>query len=154
MAHKRTLDDVYVVSADGFLDQKKVIELGFKNARYVCDQFHLIKVNIADAFKGTGHFQKLAKFIYQLFNSQSENDFELTFGTILKQMRVLNCDTNQLQYAMLLKERRKEFAHYELRKLKGTIGRKGNASSESNHASVLSNLGRNTTRWVICTSNT
>ena len=90
MAHKRTLDDVYVVSADGFLNQKKVIELGFKNARYVCDQFHLIKVNIADVFKGTSHFQKLERFIYQLFDSQSENDFELTFGTILKEMRVLN----------------------------------------------------------------
>lgn len=137
MAHERTLDDVYVVSADGFLDQKKVIDLGFKNARYVCDQFHLIQVNIADALKGTGHFQKLAKFIDQLFNSKLENDFELTFGTILKHMRLLNCDTNQLQYVMLLKERQKEFAHYELRKLKGTVGRKGNASSESNHASEL-----------------
>ena len=101
------------------------------------------KYSIADAFKGTSHFQKLERFIYQLFDSQSKNDFELTFGTILKEMRVLNCDTKQIQYVMLLKERRKEFAHYELRKLKGTIGRKGNASSESNHASVLSNLGRN-----------
>lgn len=137
MAFKRTKESVHVIAGDEFLDQNKVTnELGFKNARFILDQFHLIQVNLAKKLSAAGAFQKLQNAIYEWINARSETLFEKAYEILLYQMKQLNCNSSQISAVQELHEKKDYFALYKLRTYKGTLGRKGNSGSESNHASV------------------
>jgi len=143
MAHKRKKEDVNVIAADAILSQNSVRDvLGFPNALYIRDQFHLVQVNICDLFKGTNHFEELKSDIYAWIDSSSEEVFERKYDDLTKRMADMKCGAAQLGYFKKLLDVRESFAIYKLRSCKGTFGRKGNSGSEANHSSVLSNLGK------------
>ena len=55
----RLLADVEVMSGDGFFDQKMAWDLGFTNAKFITDQYHLINSGLSRKFgKGGSEFLK------------------------------------------------------------------------------------------------
>lgn len=144
MSHKRTKADVYAVAGDEFLDQDKVNNtLGFVNARFLMDQFHLVQVNLCNKFSGAANFKQLEGFIYKWINALTQNEFEVRFTELLFQMGCLKCTSSEINAVHNLYQKKDYFACYRLRSYKGTLSRKGNPGSESNHASVSKTLPSN-----------
>ncbi|GFH59584.1 hypothetical protein CTEN210_16060 [Chaetoceros tenuissimus] len=144
MAFEIKKEDVDIIAGDEFLDQDKIRDvLGFPNAKFIFDQFHLIQVNLRKKFAGTMLFELLESQIYKWINATTEPDFIDQFGNLKKQMENHGCTASQINAIKDLNLKKDHFAWYKLRSYKGTLRRKGNSGSESNHASVVRCLNSN-----------
>ena len=100
-------------------------------------------MNLRKKFTGTLLFELLQTQIYKWINSTTEKDFKDQFGNLKKQMESLGCAACHFNAINDLELKRDHFAWYKLCSYKGTLRRKGNSGSESNHASVVKCLHSN-----------
>ena len=69
------LSKVKIVSADGFFSQDYVRSLGFENANYVMDRWHLKESGLRDYF-GRGGEELLHDHLMHMLNACSQTQFE------------------------------------------------------------------------------
>jgi len=136
----RRLCDVSIVSGDGFFNQEIVIELGFINARFVTDQWHMLDSGLLKKFGKIGH-ELLRGHLVQMIHAGSELEFDdilrSGFELIRAQPQMNGQMESDLEAFAGLKD---TYASYCLAKIPGNRGLHGNAASESNHSSVLVTL--------------
>ena len=125
MAFKIKKEDVDIIAGDEFLDQDKIRNvLGFPNAKFIFDQFHLIQVNLRKKFAGTLLFELLQSQIYKWINSTTEKDFKDQFGNLKKQMESLGCAACHFNAINDLELKRDHFAWYSFALIKELYGGK------------------------------
>jgi len=136
----RLLSAVNVVSGDGFFDQNMITELGFINARFITDQWHLFDSGLQKMFGKSAH-DLLKSHLSRMIHAPSEKEFEDTFCAgqdLLKSVHARDGELEQKfeDFAAL----RDTYAQYCLDQIPGNRGLHGSSSSESNHSSVLASL--------------
>ena len=129
--------EVHVFSGDGFFDQAMVHDLGFQNARYLKDWFHLFFTGITDMFGQYGA-ELLEDELKRARNLEYFNQAQMNATTKLLQISPRN---------MLLEKKLEEFvnanheySHFQIDTMKDSQGLHGFSISEQNHASILCNL--------------
>jgi len=70
----RPLTDVNIVSGDGLFDQDMVIELGFVNARFHADQWHLLDSGLSQKF-GKAGYELLKGHLVKMVQANSEQEY-------------------------------------------------------------------------------
>ena len=136
----RPLADVNIVSGDGLFDQDMVIELGFVNAKFFTDQWHLLDSGLSKKFGKSG-YELLKGHLVRMVKADSEQEFEDTLQAARNLLQSQLNRNGQLEsdleeFASL----RKTYASYCHAQVPGNRGYHGNAISESNHSSVLAYL--------------
>ena len=77
MAPNAKKEDVYIISADGILDQSFISnELRLPNARYIYDHWHLINKVLPKTF-GIGKFLEMKNDITSMITAKTRYDFEM-----------------------------------------------------------------------------
>ena len=71
----RPLSSVLVVAGDSFFDPSLVTELGFTNASFVMDQWHLQDSGLEKMF-GKNHYNMLKAYLKQMVKAKQEYVFE------------------------------------------------------------------------------
>ena len=66
---------VNIVSSDGFFDPKLIQSLGFINATYVMDRWHLRESGLQKFF-GQKAYELLKNHLYRLIGAQTEQEFD------------------------------------------------------------------------------
>ncbi len=136
----RSLSDVGAVAADGFFDQDLVQKLGFVNAHFILDQWHLLDSGLVKIFGKSG-YELLQGYLVKMVKSESEEDFLLTSELALQRLQNIIPMNGDLEAKLVdFIERRPTYASHLLAKIPGNRGLHGNACSEQNHWSVISHL--------------
>ena len=89
----RPIENVNVVAGDGFFNEKMVNDLGFINANFIDDYFHLFDSVLPDHFGK--YYPHLKPHLQQMSNALSKENFEhaVKMGTnILQQMTPRNAE--------------------------------------------------------------
>ena len=134
---RRSLADVEVVSGDGFFDQKMVCDLGFTNAKFIMDQYHLIDSGLSRKFGKSGS-DLLKGHLLRMIHAPTKDDFENTLMSA-KDLLISLLPRNG-QYESDLEEfaqLRETYSKYCLEQIPGNRGRLGDQIGESNHSSTL-----------------
>ena len=140
--------DVHIVAGDGFFDQDMVTKtLGFVNAAYFTDQWHLLDSGLGKMFGESG-YTKLNVYLDKMVQALSEDEFDGAYkaaeAVIRGQSTVdgppSNVDGRLLETLNTFASKRKTYASYCFAQVPGNLERHGNAISESNHSSVITNL--------------
>ena len=76
------LIDVDTVSADGFFDQALIVKLGFVNARFILDQWHLLDSGLMKMFGKSG-YELLNEHLIKMIKAQSEIEYNATLTVAL-----------------------------------------------------------------------
>ena len=137
---KRPLSEVKVVAGDGFFYQDLVRRLGFCDACYVADQWHLLDSGLK-FFLGSSGNELLRGHLVNLVKAQSKAEFDSTLDAaffILQNLIPRNGDLEAKlsDFAM----RKTSYATYLIEEIPGNRGLHGNACSEQNNWSVISHL--------------
>jgi hypothetical protein len=136
----RLLSDVHAVAADGFFDQDLIQKLGFINAHFILDQWHLLDSGLVKIFGKSG-YELLQGYLVKMVKSESEEDFQLTSELALQRLHNITPRNGALEAKLVdFVERRHTYASHLLAKIPGNRGLHGNACSEQNHWSVISHL--------------
>ena len=135
----RPAEKVNVVAGDGFFNQEMVKNLGFGNAIYMADYYHLFDTVLPDRFGK--YFIHLIPHLIQMANCLSEDQFKLASNngkSLLEEMspRDLSIEEDFKNFI----EERSTYSQYILKQTKGTRGRRGSSPSEQNHSSILCHL--------------
>ncbi len=72
-----SMDDVRFFATNQFLNQTEVERLGFKNAMFIIDQYHLQKSGLEDHFTSAG-YDIVQEYVKRLIKSRSESMFNAT----------------------------------------------------------------------------
>ena len=135
----RSKEEVLIVAGDGFFDQKMCNDtLGFTNAAYITDVWHLLDQGLCKLFGKSGYIL-LKGNLDGMVNANSEIEFEEYLNSA--QTVLLSQDKPDQELKKTLEDfasNRRTYASYCLAELPGNLGRHGNAISESNHSSVIS----------------
>ena len=134
---KLKLEDVKVVSGDGFFNQAMIEEFGYVNAKFIADWYHLFDSGLDKLF-GKACKKLLDGHLPQLIKAESEAHFEHVLAsafTLLKSQPSPNAqwEHDLQQFADL----RSTYAQYCLNTIPGSRGRHGSSSVEQNHSSAL-----------------
>ena len=136
----RPLDSVLVVAGDGFFDNESISKMGFVNANFIHDQWHLFDSGLSKNLGKVG-FLKLKKHLRQMIECDSEETFDQIVDLGVRLIRSDKKVDGQLLVKFLaFAKRRKHYSNYCLRQLPGNRERKGSGISESNNSSLLSYL--------------
>jgi hypothetical protein len=138
-ASGRSKEEVMIVAGDGFFDQKMCNDtLGFTNAAYITDVWHLLDQGLCKLFGKSGYIL-LKGNLDGMVNANSEIEFEEYLNSA--RAVLLSQDKPDQDLMKTLEDfasNRQTYASYCLAELPGSLGRHGNAISESNHSSVIS----------------
>ena len=138
-ASGRSKEEVMIVAGDGFFDQKMCNDtLGFTNAAYITDVWHLLDQGLCKLFGKSGYIL-LKGNLDGMVNANSEIEFEEYLNSA--RAVLLSQDKPDQDLMKTLEDfasSRQTYASYCLAELPGSLGRHGNAISESNHSSVIS----------------
>ena len=135
---KRTLEDVMIVAGDAFFTQALVRELGFTNAIFVWDRWHLLDSGLEKIF-GKSWYGKLKDFLVSMVKSDSEEEFN-TYLRYAQQCLESAAGGRNGEIEGKLKKfanDRDNYANYCIASIPGNRGLLGNANSEQNHSSAL-----------------
>jgi hypothetical protein len=131
---------VNIVAGDGFFDQQFIVRLGFVNATFVLDMWHLLDSGLEQSF-GKAGFLKLKGHLVKMVKSQSEYEFENTFRAAKELLESYQLRDRELESKLAyFASQRTSYASYCLAEIPGNRGLHGSACSEQNHSSVLSYL--------------
>ena len=135
---KRTLEDIMIVAGDAFFTQALVRELGFTNARFVWDRWHLLDSGLEKIF-GKSWYGKLKDFLVQMVQSDSEDEFNTYLHSAQQCLESAAGGRNGEIEGKLKKfaKDRDNYATYCIASIPGNRGLLGNANSEQNHSSAL-----------------
>ncbi len=70
----RTFESVKVVAGDGFFNQEVIVELGFVNAKFIYDRWHLLDSRLKGMLN-TG-YELLKSYLTLMVHASSESDYE------------------------------------------------------------------------------
>ncbi|KAL7450896.1 hypothetical protein ACHAWC_002749 [Mediolabrus comicus] len=133
----RPLSNVNIVAGDGFFDQELIIGLGFINAHYVTDLWHLLDSGLEKMF-GKAGYALLKGHLVRMVNATSEAEFEETLQLAEELLAVQPTRDGQLEEVLAnFASKRMTYASYCVAQIPGNLGRHGSSISESNHASAL-----------------
>lgn len=133
----RPLSNVNIVAGDGFFDQELITRLGFINAHYVTDQWHLLDSGLEKMFGKAGH-ALLKGHLVRMVNATSKAEFEETLKLAEELLAVQPTRDGQLEEVLAnFASKRMTYASYCVAQIPGNLGRHGSSISESNHASTL-----------------
>jgi hypothetical protein len=123
-----------------FFDKNMVKEMGFPNARFIMDRFHLFDSGLKKKFGNIG-YDLLQSYLHGLVNPSSKEEFDSILESahnLLRQQPMQNgvFGMDLTTFA----SRRQCYALYCLEEIPGNRHQKGNTASESNHLSVLAYL--------------
>ena len=139
-APSRPLSMVDVIAADGFFDQLTVRKLGFENARFIQDHFHLYDSGLLKIFGKSG-YEQLQSHLVQMIKAQSESRFNEVYQSGLDLLsNDGQTDGELLGNFKKFSSRKEEYAEYCIAMIPGNRGCRGSPTSEANHSSVLSYL--------------
>ena len=136
----RPLTEVMMVAGDGFFDQSVIEKMGFTNARFIQDHWHLYDSGLKKTF-GSAGYELLKSHLVRMVQSPSAGDFDEIYvagKNLLHNQPEVNGDLICIfdKFA----SSRIHYAEFCIAEIPGNRGRKGSAISESNHSSVLSYL--------------
>ena len=135
-APKRLLEDVRILSGDGFFDEKLTADIEFTNAQFIADHWHLSDAGLEKWF-GKKQYALVHHFMLRLINANSKTEFDDLFHGALELVWAQdNIDESILSNLHEFAERKHTFATYKLRLISGNHGRHGSVALEVNHSSV------------------
>ena len=136
----RPLDRVLVVAGDGFFDNDSIHKMGFVNANFIHDQWHLFDSGLSKNL-GKAGFLLLKKHLRAMIQSDSVEDFDQVVDLGVRLIKSeAKIDGQLLSKFLAFAKRRKHYSNYCLCKLPGNRERHGSGISESNNSSLLSYL--------------
>ena len=139
----RPLSLVNIIAGDGFFDQEMIIKLGFTNAKFIMDHFHLyISANpgLAKIF-GKGGYELLKGHLIKMIQSTSEDDFCSVLDSARQLLQAQNTRNGQLESDLeSFAEKRESYAQYCINQIPGNRGLKGSSVSEQNNSSAVTFL--------------
>jgi len=136
----RPLSNVNIVAGDGFFDQQMIEDLGFVNAHYITDQWHLFDSGLQKMFGNVG-YTILKHHLVKMVKATSEDAYEETLRSAYALLREHPSRDGQMEKDLTtFASRRQHYAAYCIANIPGNLGRSGNAISESNHSSALAHL--------------
>jgi len=136
----RSLNEVMMVAGDGFFDQSVIKKMGFTNARFIQDHFHLYDSGLKKIF-GPAGYELLKSHLVRMIQAKSEGDFDEIYvagKNLLENQSKVNGQL--LSIFEKFASSRANYAEFCIAEIPGNRGRKGSPISESNHSSVLSYL--------------
>jgi len=137
----RTRDQIYVVAADGAINQCTLTDtLNLPNAKYMADQWHLFDSILPKRF-GKYFYELIHPTLRGMCLSNSKEEFDKYFNNgmqILKSRETRN--TKAEEELIKFSEEKETYSNYLLRQMRGSRGYHGSSLAESNHSSVLAHL--------------
>ena len=85
-APKRPISSVTIVSGDGFFDKAMIMKLGFVNAEYVADRWHLKDFGLQKMFGSSG-YELLKSHFTAMIDSASATEFDKTLESARELLR-------------------------------------------------------------------
>ena len=131
-APKRTLDDILVVSGDGFFTTDNIKSyLGLNHAHFVQDHYHLFDSTLEKRF-GKSIFGTIKQNLLDMANASNETAFNSAYNNAMHVLQHLltgrNLDAeNELDR---FKNEKVSYATFRLKSYRGTMGRLGSVASE------------------------
>ena len=137
-APKLTPDKVYVVTADGFCDQKMVTEVFcLPNACYMADRWHLKNSILPKIFR-VNTYDAISGYLLQMMDANTEEIFNNAYFQAKTQLRDRTNRNERHEEALdQFANNWQTYASFELKKKRGTRGKHGSSCCEANHSSVL-----------------
>jgi len=137
----RPLTSVDVVAGDGFFTQEMIHRLGFSNAHFITDRWHLVDSGLVLKFGHAAH-ELLNPHLMTMVNANSEVEYEAALQAAHVLLASLPGGRNG-EWSEKLDQfagERKTYASYCLNNIQGSREIQGSSASESNHSSVLAFL--------------
>ena len=142
MAEGRKKADVFVVSADDFINQKMVVEeFGLVNAHFILDRWHLTNINMPKAF-APQRWNLVQDNIEKMFRAESEEIHTRLYAATKGILEERLCPETELEYLRKFRERKNEYASYAIKCIPGSKMIKGSSRSEQTHSTIHSFLGK------------
>ena len=139
-ATSRQLSSVQIVAADGFFDQETIIDLGFINANFIMDHWHLFDSGLLKIFGKSG-YDKLKSHLVQMIRADSQDRFDEIYQSGIKLLSSQKeVDGELVQNFHEFAAQKEHYAEYYIAKIPGNRGCRGSTIAEVNHSSVLSYL--------------
>lgn len=137
----RRLTSVDVVAGDGFFTQEMIHRLGFSNAHFITDRWHLVDSGLVQKFGLAAH-ELLNPHLMTMVNANSEIEYEAALQAAHVLLASLPGGRNGEWSEKLdqFASERKTYASYCLNSIQGSREIQGSSASESNHSSVLAFL--------------
>ena len=137
----RPLTSVDVVAGDGFFSQEMIHRLGFSNAHFITDRWHLVDSGLVQKFGLAAH-ELLHPQLMTMVNANSEVEYEAALQAAYVLLASLPGGRNGEWSEKLdqFASERKTYASYCLNNIQGSREIQGSSASESNHSSVLAFL--------------
>ena len=138
----RSIDEIYAVGGDGFFSQDSLQKWGLSNAKYICDHWHLFNKILPERFAiAKGTYEIIEPHLRSMAEAFTEDYFKKEYKAVIELLRTMSFLNRQVEaevhkFAM----EAPTYAVFHLNRIRGSIGRKGSTSSESNHSSVLTYL--------------
>ena len=134
---KLKLEDVKVISGDGFFDQAMIEEFGYVNARFIADWYHLFDSGLDKMF-GKACKKLLDAHLPQLIKAESEAHFEHVLASAFSLLRSQPSPNAQWEHDLQkFADLRSTYAQYCLDAIPGSRGRHGSSPVKQNHSSAL-----------------
>ena len=129
-----------------------VWDLGFTNAKFITDQYHLIDSGLSRKF-GKGGSEFLKGHLLRMIHAPTKDDFENTLLSAKELLESLQPRNGQYESDLdEFAELRNTYAKYCLENIPGNQGRHGDQIGESNHSSTLCYLNEGNKRVTIFVS--
>ena len=139
----RLLSSVMVLEGDGFFDQEMIVNLGFTNARFVMDHFHLyISPNpgLAKMFGKRG-FELLKGHLIQMIQANSEEEFDSIVESARQKLHAQTPRDQQMESDLnTFAGKWESYAQYCLDKIPGNRGLRSSSVSKQNNSSAVKYL--------------
>ena len=143
----RKKEEIYGLSADGFLSQEVLNSMGFQATRFVMDYFHLFDSVLPKRFGHDG-FNILKDSLRNMAHANDDLQFDLAYGDALAILSAKRRNQRWENELSKFYSERDVYAKYKIQQIRGTRGRRGSSRSEINrsscseinHSSVLINL--------------
>jgi len=142
MAHKRTSDQIYVITADDFINQNMVTnDFGLPNAKFMADYYHLnesiwpnnFRAHIWDAIKA---------HIKVMLDAKDENKFKQAAKSADSILILNRASSKEIAYMASIVKRGPEYSLYQVQRTKGSLCRRGSQRSECQHSIISQNFGK------------
>ena len=147
MAPKALRENVYIVSADGILDQSFIRnELNLPNAHYIYDHWHLVNKVLPKIF-GISKFLEMKNDITSMIMARTQYDFEV-FKARVNQYVISNASMKHKFNLFITKKQ--QYAYYIIKRLRCNLNMTGSTPAEQNHSSVKRHLGKEYYESVDC----
>jgi len=138
MAPGRSSSKVFAFAGDGFFSQETVTSLGFVNASFIHDRWHLLE-SIKTKFGPI--YSQVKAHIHDMIYAETALQFDDSIRLLKSKIPSSNGDL--VEYIDGLASQKATFSKYLLEKIQGTLYLVGSSTSEQNHASIMAFIRAN-----------